>query len=205
MNAPAPRSRRAVLKLGMAGALIGPATLATAQTDVVTGINPAKLKDRQRTPLGLYLSPTDAHSALRANPDILFVDVRDPIEISFVGHPEGLDKIIPLGVVTHQIDPGSGQYRMVNNPNVVAEFDDLRALHGKSRDATIFVTCRSGARSAVAVRMLAQAGYTNVWNLVEGFEGDKDATGARTVNGWRNAGLPWGYTLGPGVAWTLPA
>ncbi|NVO54183.1 rhodanese [Rhodobacteraceae bacterium B1Z28] len=197
-------SRRAVLKLGTASVLIGSASLVSAASGIETTIDPAGLSDRQRTPLGLYLAPGEAHAALRGDPEILFVDVRDPIEISFVGHPAGLDKIIPLGIVTHQIDPNSGQYRMANNPNVVAEFDDLLASKGKSRDAAIFVTCRSGARSAVATRMLSAAGYSNVWNLIEGFEGDKDANGVRALNGWRNAGLPWGYHLEPGVAWMRP-
>jgi rhodanese-related sulfurtransferase len=149
----------------------------------------------------LYLTPQEAYATLQRDPGILFVDVRDPIEISYVGHPEGLDRIVPLGVMTHQVDPIGGQYRMASNPNVVSEFDALLAEKGKSKADTIFVTCRSGARSAVAVRQLAAAGYQNVWNLIEGFEGDKDANGARAVNGWRNAGLPWGYRLGPGVAW----
>lgn len=197
-------SRRAVLKLGFAGALVGPASMAGAKGAIATEVDPATLKDRKKTPLGLYLTPAEAHTALLNDPDILFVDVRDPIEISFVGHPENLDKIIPLGVMTHSVDPNSGQYRMANNPNIVAEFDALLGARGKNRDAPVFVTCRSGARSAVAARMLIQAGYTNVWNLIEGFEGDKDANGGRTLNGWRNAGLPWGYHLGPDVAWTVP-
>jgi rhodanese-related sulfurtransferase len=61
--------------------------------------------------------------------------------------------------------------------------------------------CRSGGRSAAAANALAKAGYTNVWSLVEGFEGDKDAAGKRTANGWRNAGLPWDYKLTTGQAW----
>jgi len=205
MSARTNPSRRVVLKLGMASALTGPAAIAVAAGPFETNVDPAQLSDRQRTPLGLYLTPHEAHASLQRDPGILFVDVRDPIEISFVGHPNGLDKIIPLGIVTHQVDPISGQYRMANNPNLVAEFDALLAQTGKTRQDAIFVTCRSGARSAVAVRQLAGAGYTNVWNLIEGFEGDRDANGTRSLNGWRNAGLPWGYRLGPGVAWQAGA
>ncbi|WP_170764686.1 rhodanese-like domain-containing protein [Ruegeria lacuscaerulensis] len=197
-------SRRSVLKMGAASALAAPALIASAAAGTETTIDPATLSDRQRTPLGLYMTPLEAYTALRHAPDIMFVDVRDPIEISFVGHPEGVDKIIPLGIVTHQIEPDSGQYRTVNNPNIVAEFDALLTSRGKTRDDAIIVTCRSGARSALASRRLIRAGYKNVWNLVEGFEGDKDANGVRSVNGWRNAGLPWGYRLEPGVAWVRP-
>ncbi|WP_170755894.1 rhodanese-like domain-containing protein [Ruegeria lacuscaerulensis] len=195
-----PPSRRAVLGMGIATALASP-SLVSGASSIETSVDPARLSGRQRTPLGLYLTPQAAFAALQRDSDILFVDVRDPIEISFVGHPEGLDKIIPLGIVTHQVDPQSGQYQMKNNPNLVAEFDALLKQQGRSRQDAVFVTCRSGARSAVATRQLAKAGYTNVWNLIEGFEGDKNARGVRALNGWRNAGLPWGYRLGPGVAW----
>lgn len=57
-------------------------------------------------------------------------------------------------------------------------------------------------RSAAAARQLIEAGYTDVWNLIEGFEGDKNPeTGRRELNGWRNAGLPWTYKLGAEIAW----
>lgn len=194
-------SRRAVLALGAASTALA-VSLAPARAQAIrTQVDPETLSRGKRTPLGLYLTPTEAHAALQADPEILFVDVRDPIEISYVGHPEGLDRIIPLRVATHEVDPESHQYKTVANPDVVAEFDALLAEAGKTRSDPVFVTCRSGNRSAVAARLLIAAGYTNVWNLVEGFEGGRDAAGARLVDGWRNAGLPWGYRLAAGVAW----
>jgi rhodanese-related sulfurtransferase len=52
--------------------------------------------------------------------------------------------------------------------------------------------CRSGVRSDAAARVAAAAGYAKAFNVVEGFEGDKDADGHRgTLGGWRKAGLPW--------------
>jgi rhodanese-related sulfurtransferase len=52
--------------------------------------------------------------------------------------------------------------------------------------------CRSGGRSHNAAALAKQNGYTEVYNVLEGFEGDKDAHGHRnTVGGWRKAGLPW--------------
>lgn len=194
-------TRRAVLALGAATATVGLGGAALAASGITTTVDAATLATPKRTPLGLYLTPTEAHAALQADPEIVFVDVRDPIEISFVGHPAGLDRIIPLRVATHEVDPKSHQYRMQANPDVVADFDALMAAKGKTKADPVFVTCRSGARSAVAARMLIDAGYTNVWNLIEGFEGGKDANGARLKDGWRNAGLPWDYRLAPGVAW----
>ena len=52
-------------------------------------------------------------------------------------------------------------------------------------------------RSARAVNALAKLGFTNVYSMVDGFEGDKDKDGKRTVNGWKNDGLAWSYKLTP--------
>ena len=52
--------------------------------------------------------------------------------------------------------------------------------------------CRSGVRSDGAARVALEAGYSNCYNVLEGFEGDKDANGQRNrIGGWRHAGLPW--------------
>ena len=51
----------------------------------------------------------------------------------------------------------------------------------------------------MAVNQLAKAGFTNVYNIVDGMEGDTvdDAgsvfAGQRLRNGWKNAGCPWTY------------
>ena len=70
-------------------------------------------------------------------------------------------------------------------------------------DDTLLVMCRSGGRSAMAVNLLAKAGFRNVYNITDGMEGDavKDPnsvfSGQRLVNGWKNSGLPWTYDLDP--------
>ena len=187
----------ALFALAGLGAVPAQAVPALIQSDV----DASTLKESAATPLGLYLKPKGAHRALTENPDILFIDVRDPAEVTFVGHAEGVDKIIPLAVATHKVNPETGQYRMTANPNFVADVDAAVAARGLGKSDPIILSCRSGARSAVAARKLIDAGYTNVWNLVEGFEGDKAPDGTRSLNGWRNAGLPWRYKLAPGVAW----
>ncbi|MCG6916746.1 MAG: sulfurtransferase, partial [Deltaproteobacteria bacterium] len=68
---------------------------------------------------------------------------------------------------------------------------------------TILVMCRSGGRSAMAVNFLAEAGFKQVYNITDGFEGDavKDPesyyNGKRVKNGWKNSGAPWTYNLDP--------
>lgn len=156
-----------------------------------------------KTPLGLYLTPTDAHAALTADPGIVFIGVRDPIEVAFVGHAAGMDANVPVRIATHDFDAERRTYRMVANDAFVAEVEAVLAREGLGRDAPVLVMCRSGGRSAAAAaKLLIAAGFTNVWNVVEEFEGDADpATGARALNGWRNAGLPWGYKIAPEAAW----
>jgi rhodanese-related sulfurtransferase len=68
---------------------------------------------------------------------------------------------------------------------------------------TILVTCRSGSRSAIAVNLLARAGFTNVYNIIDGMEGDlvtdPDSVfvGMHLKNGWKLSGLPWTYDVDP--------
>jgi len=40
--------------------------------------------------------------------------------------------------------------------------------------------------------MVSEIGFTEAYNILEGFEGDKDENGHRgNVSGWKAAGLPW--------------
>jgi rhodanese-related sulfurtransferase len=79
--------------------------------------------------------------------------------------------------------------------------DDVKKRYKKND--TIIVMCRSGVRSAAAVNELAEAGFVAVYNIINGFEGDKlKASGScnkgkRIVNGWKNSGAPWTYNLEP--------
>ncbi len=175
--------------------------LPVAAAEIVTDVDTAKVSKSRATPLGLYLSPTAAHQALTDNPDILLVDVRGPIEIGFIGHPQGMDQNIPIALTTYDLDSKKGAYKMIANPNFVVEIDALLKREGLTKSDPVFVTCRSGGRSGAAARQLIAAGYSNVWNLVEGFEGSTNADGVRAKNGWRNAGMPWEYKLTAKTAW----
>jgi len=76
-----------------------------------------------------------------------------------------------------------------------------------SPDDTILTMCRSGGRSAMAAEQLAQAGYQNVYNIIDGMEGDtvndpeSAYHGKRMRNGWKNAGMPWTFDLDPALVW----
>jgi rhodanese-related sulfurtransferase len=77
-------------------------------------------------------------------------------------------------------------------------------------DAVILVMCSTGGRAAMAVNQLAKAGFVNVYNIVNGLEGEivedpKSAYfGKHMKNGWKNCGLPWTYSFNPDLMWVSP-
>jgi rhodanese-related sulfurtransferase len=70
----------------------------------------------------------------------------------------------------------------------------LRAK-GLGKQDVVVLMCRSGDRSSRGANRLSEDGYTRVYSVVDGFEGDMSKDGHRSVNGWKNAGLPWSYRL----------
>lgn len=106
----------------------------------------------------------------------VLVDVRTTEERKFVGHVPG----------SLHVSWANGT-AMTRNPRFVRE---LEAKTGK--DATVFLLCRSGKRSDLAADAAAKAGFTRVFNVLEGFEGEIDEHRHRGgLGGWRSYGLPW--------------
>jgi rhodanese-related sulfurtransferase len=70
--------------------------------------------------------------------------------------------------------------------------------------------CATGGRAAMAVNLLAEAGFKQVYNIINGFEGDRvnDPSsvyhGKHMRNGWKNNGLPWTYEFDPDLMWAEP-
>ncbi len=131
------------------------------------------------------VSPVEAFKILTHQATATLVDVRSTMEYEFVGHP--LNAIhMPL-----KEPPGWDTF-----PDFVEKLRASLAEHlptGASlEDTPLLMLCRSGARSKLAGEMLINDGFTSVYNVLEGFEGDKDDNGHRnSVNGWRFHGLPW--------------
>jgi rhodanese-related sulfurtransferase len=120
------------------------------------------------------LLPAEAHTFMQRGAKL--VDVRTKPELLYVG------KIPGAIAVEWQTYPGSRP-----NPEFLGEL-------GASvrKDEPVMFICRSGARSSAAAEAATQAGWRECYNVLEGFEGDKDAEQHRnTVGGWRKAGLPW--------------
>src|SRR5262245_34464009 len=120
------------------------------------------------------VTPAEAAELMKAG--VKLVDVRTKPELQYVG------KIPGTLAVEWQTWPGGKP-----NPEFLAE---LAASVGK--DQPVMFLCRSGARSHSAAEAAMRAGWKETYNILEGFEGDKDGAEHRnTVNGWRKAGLPW--------------
>lgn len=132
--------------------------------------------EKTRLPYSGALTPQEAAQVLELAPGARIVDVRTRAELDWVGRIPGAAEIewnaYPGGV-----------------PN--AHFlDELRRQ--VDPEALLMFICRSGARSNNAAMAAAGAGFTACYNVLEGFEGDKDAQGHRgRIGGWRHAGLPW--------------
>jgi rhodanese-related sulfurtransferase len=66
---------------------------------------------------------------------------------------------------------------------------------GLTKDDPVVLMCRAGERSSRAADLLSDSGYKRVYIVVYGYEGEMSDKGRRTVNGWKNSGLPWSYEL----------
>ena len=132
---------------------------------------PTQLPKAKQTSLGLYVTAAQAYEMWKAAPDdVKVLDVRTPEEYAFVGHP-AMAWNVPVASVTYLKKGG----QLVHAPRMNAAFVAQVREIAQPTDV-LLVTCRSGGRSAMAVNQLAAAGFTKVYNIVDGVEGD---TGAR--------------------------
>jgi len=154
----------------------------------------AGVAPEKSTELGLYLSSQEAFAFLQDHPDTLFIDTRDPVEVSNMGHPMGIDAILPVNVHSDEYLESRAEYALVRNPDFGRMWSDISTAFGVKKDDVIIVTCGNGRRSAIAVNALVAEGYTNVWHIVDGYEGEEleHRNGRSTQHAWQLAGLPWG-------------
>lgn len=193
-----PLSRRATLTGALAllaGALALPAGPALAAVD------PATVPEIKRTRAALYLEAKDVPAFIEAQggtAKVLFLDVRTRAEAMYVGMPASVDALVPF--VEHQElmtewDAQRNIYKLEPLQDFVPEVGRRLKDKGLDKSAVVVLICRSGDRSSRAANRLAEDGYARVYSVVDGFEGDMSKDGRRSVNGWKNAGLPWSYKL----------
>jgi len=122
------------------------------------------------------LLPNEAHQILNEAPGAKIVDVRSRAELDWVGRIPGSIEIELLSY------PG-----MQPNPHFINQLQQAA-----NKESLLMFICRSGVRSSAAAAAAAAAGYLESFNILEGFEGDKNASGHRgQVAGWKANGLPW--------------
>lgn len=159
-----------------------------------------------KTPFELYLNPQEAYDLKTANPDtVIFIDARSQAELHFTGMPETADVNIPYTFATTQWkmkrDGIHGTFKRKNNFYFTEAVENYIETNGFTKDSPIIIQCTSNSRVPYAARALHKVGFTKVYIQVEGYEGVKAKSGKdkgkRTINGWKNAGLPWSYNLLP--------
>lgn len=131
------------------------------------------------------LTSRQAWDLLQETPRAVLIDVRSNMEYLFVGHPAGAIHV-----------PWIDEPDWIINPHFETDVRKLM-LGGVSCDtdsgcAPIILICRSGKRSKEAGERLLEHGFTEVYNVTDGFEGELDEHHHRsTLGGWRFEGLPW--------------
>ncbi len=129
------------------------------------------------------VTPKQAWEMLSAEPGALLIDVRTQAEFNYVG----VTDLSPLAKQAHGI-PWKTFPGMTDNP----DFADCVSVVADQKDQALLFICRSGVRSIAAAQHMTARGYTRCYNVLGGFEGDKDDNDHRgTVNGWKVDGLPW--------------
>jgi rhodanese-related sulfurtransferase len=125
------------------------------------------------------VTPHEAYQLLLNDPTVHLIDVRTNAERDWVGQVQ--IKPEQLHVVQWNL------YPTTSNPNFLTELAQVA-----DKEMVLLFLCRSGVRSKAAAQLATEHGYANCYDILEGFEGDKDAQGHRkNINGWCYVGLPW--------------
>ena len=129
------------------------------------------------------IKPRESWEILEKDANAVLIDVRTDAEFAYVGIPD----LASLGKETKFVS-----WVMFPNNQVNPQFLQQIAMAAPDQDAQILFLCRSGVRSRFAAEAVTKAGYYRCYNILEGFEGDRNSTGHRsTIGGWKVAKLPW--------------
>jgi rhodanese-related sulfurtransferase len=145
--------------------------------DLTDILNAAKERALEKNvPYLGQLKPREAFDVLEKNPEAVLIDVRTKAELELVGRI-----------------PNATHIEWAFYPGMVLNAEFPSQLQGRvNKNLTLIFMCRSGGRSHNASMLAQQLGYKNVYNMLEGFEGDTNSLKQRTtVNGWKHSGLPW--------------
>ena len=173
-------------------------------TPPATAVDKSVVPDKWHTPYDLYLSAREAYEMKTARSDeVLFIDVRTQAEVRYVGIADQVDANIPYRFDSLQwrtkSDGARGIYRRPLNTDFAAAVENALRARGLNRTSPVIIMCTSSSRAPHAAQALHDAGFSEVYTQVEGFEGIKAKSGPdqgkRVVAGWKHEGLPWSYEL----------
>ena len=158
----------------------------------------------------------EAYDMLNTVPNTFLIDVRTQAEYQFVGHPFKA-YLYPYQFFTNHFAKGGETPGYLLSPKNKNFLDQIGKVFRKTDN--LLILCRDGARSALAARDLVNAGYKNVYDVTDGFEGqDFPADENENRNkfyrqlakrnkiygfehrrhyGWQYWGLPWTYEMDP--------
>lgn len=126
------------------------------------------------------VTPQEAYVLLQQHPRVKLIDVRTNAERDWVGR-------VALPEAKHAAAQWNLYPGGTPNPQFLSQLNEVA-----DKDTVLLFLCRSGVRSRHAAKAATEHGYAHCFDILEGFEGDKDAEGHRkTVGGWCKAGLPW--------------
>ena len=122
------------------------------------------------------LSPQEAFALLQQDSNAILIDVRSQAELDLVGRV-----------------PNAAHIEWAFYPGMIANADFAAQLQSQiNPNQTVIFMCRTGGRSHNAALVAQQLGYSQAYNMSEGFEGEANTAKQRTlINGWKHANLPW--------------
>ena len=164
----------------------------------VFALDKENVPEYKQTKADGYLTSKKAYENLQKDGrKILFLDVRTQSELAVVGMPTVADANVPFMLMAEPMvwNDEWGGFEMTSNSEFLNAVKQRLEEKGLNQDDKVFLMCRSGGRSAAAADALTDAGFSNVYSVVDGFEGDATNNGKRILNGWKNSNLPWSYQL----------
>ena len=151
----------------------------TTSTEVILSQARA-IAQAEQLPYRGALTPAQAYTLLQNSSDVRIVDVRTNAERDWVGKVD-VPASQHLAIEWNQYPGGQP------NAGFIAQLEQAT-----NKDTVLVFLCRSGVRSRHAAKLATEQGFTQCYDILGGFEGNKDSAGHRkTVDGWCKEGLPW--------------
>jgi rhodanese-related sulfurtransferase len=124
-----------------------------------SAFDPAAVPAAKKTKVGQYLSAQEAAGFVDKNgAKVLFLDVRTPAEVTFLGMPAQADANVPYMMEPEfrTWDSAKSTFKLETSPDFLPEVRRRLAAKGLAGDAPIVLICRSGDRSAAAANRSAR-------------------------------------------------